>query len=608
VKNRTRLSRLAGGLLAVLLIGGFTAPNPTAPLPDGVVDDAVRDVVSVEGVAPVIVWLHEQANLDQLGDAADEAAATTTDALRDAGDRPLVDLDVAGAEGLVDRALVDGDTIDQLTGGDLLDQVTSGDVLGQLADDVPGLADGVRDQVAVQLDDLLAEQLSAALDDGLLGDGAAGSDRYTLDDLGLGSIVQDLAGTVRVATVVEGLQNVVATTAPDVASMITDGRQAGQIEDVREFWIFNGFAATVDDAALDALASHPEVASIVLDDEIELADSELAAVSPLGHVSELALFGLLSHEQPVSWGVQQARAPEAWQEFDTRGSGAVVGIMDSGVDGTHPALADSWRGADGAVKTSWFVATRENYSRPADGRGHGTHTAGTIVGESSGQTIGVAPDAQWIAAKVFSDAGQSSASILHAGFQWMLAPGGDSSAAPDVVNNSWGTSARNSTEFWRDVDAWIAAGIVPVFAMGNRGPRAESLSSPASLPHALAVGASDTNDAVTGFSSRGPVTWDGRQHVKPDLAAPGQQIQSAWPSRLGGGYRTATGTSMASPHVAGVAALIRSMQPGASVAEIRRAMEGSARSGASRGQLPDNAYGHGIVDARAALNFAADDR
>ncbi|MBO1914463.1 S8 family serine peptidase, partial [Microvirga sp. 3-52] len=106
------------------------------------------------------------------------------------------------------------------------------------------------------------------------------------------------------------------------------------------------------------------------------------------------------------------------------------------------------------------------YQTPNDGHGHGTHVAGSAVGGGNGEPIGVAPDADWIAAKIFDDNGRATASGIHQAFEWFLAPGGDPSKAPDVVNNSWGSADSYRTEFLPGVQAWVAAGIFPLFAAG----------------------------------------------------------------------------------------------------------------------------------------------
>ena len=156
------------------------------------------------------------------------------------------------------------------------------------------------------------------------------------------------------------------------------------------------------------------------------------------------------------------------------------------------------------------------------------------------------------------------------------------------------------TEFWQDLKAWEAAGIVPVFAVGNRGPRSGSLSSPGSFPHVIAVGSTDSQNQVAWFSSRGPATWNGTSFIKPDLVAPGVRIRS---TSLNGSTRLMSGTSMATPHVTGVIALMRSVKPSLTVAEIRDALERTSRRGAGK---PNNAFGHGLVDALGAVDRVAD--
>lgn len=388
---------------------------------------------------------------------------------------------------------------------------------------------------------------------------------------------------VRGRTVVDALRATADRTQGGVRTLL------GEVgaTDITPYWIFNGFSASVPAAAVDRLAAHPDVASVTLDAEIRLPEA------PAG--------------QPrlPTWGVERVKATDVWGRYGFTGKGVVVGIMDGGVDGGHPALAGRYRGRDGDHAHSWFAATGENYPTPGDGHGHGTHVAGTIVGGPPGEVTGVAPDAEWIAAKIFRDSGTTSASIIHAGFQWMLAPGGDPAKAPDVVNNSWGSDATYSTEFWEDVNAWVAAGIFPNFAAGNAGPGLGTVGSPASFPQSFAVGATDIDDAVALFSSRGPATWDGVEHIKPQVSAPGQDIYSTWPRALDpDGYHTISGTSMATPHVTGVIALLLEARPDLSVDAIRELLTSTARVEQHMGAVPNNEYGAGIVDAYAAVTAA----
>lgn len=399
-------------------------------------------------------------------------------------------------------------------------------------------------------------------------------------------VAREAGRTARAEVVVDTLQAVAGQTQPAVRELLAD-HAAG---DVRDFWIFNGLAATVDDATLEALADHPDVASVTLDETIILDDP----VDP---------------GEPLlpSDTLEAINAPDVWGEYGTRGAGVVVGIMDTGADADHPALAASFRGRDGDLAASWLVTTGENYPEPGDGAGHGTHVTGSIVGAPPGEVTGVAPDAEWIAAKVLNDSGVGAASWIHEGFEWMLAPGGDPAAAPHVVNNSWGNNLSNSDEFWDDVAAWVTAGIVPVFANGNAGPGTGTVGSPASFPHSIGVGATDNQGRVAFFSSRGPVVWDGVEYTKPDISAPGYQVRSTVPFELdadGDGYATASGTSMATPHVTGAVALMLSAAPDLTVDAVRDALAETASGGTQVAALP-NAYGAGIVDAYAAVTHVA---
>ena len=390
----------------------------------------------------------------------------------------------------------------------------------------------------------------------------------------------------RATAVVDALQRTADSTQPGVRGLLRAEEAAGRARDIRSYWIFNGLAATVSRSTLERLAQRPDVESVTLDEEIALPETT-------------------SEPRLPTWGLEKVAAPRTWGEYGYTGKGVVVGVMDSGVDGGHPALASRWRGRTGDTSSSWYAATGENYAEPGDGHGHGTHVTGTIVGGAPGDIVGVAPDAQWIAAKIFRDSGSTSSSIIHDGFQWMLAPGGDPTKAPDVVNNSWGSSDSLSTEFLEDVRAWVAAGIFPAFANGNDGPGTGTVGSPGSFPESFGVGATDINDQIASFSSRGPVVWEGVRYVKPQLSAPGAQIYSSWPRQLGeGDYNTISGTSMATPHLTGVVALLLSAQPDLTVDATREVLLSSARTEPHMGKLPNDNYGAGIADAYAAITRA----
>lgn len=399
------------------------------------------------------------------------------------------------------------------------------------------------------------------------------------------------ADTARTRHVVDTLQALAKTSQADVAAVLDRLEADGHATDVQPFWIVNGFAATLDATAIDTLAAHADVASVTLDETHELP----APVEPTDGDPNLP-----------TWSLETIGAPDVWGEYGVRGEGVTIGVLDSGVDGSHPALAGSWRGRNGDTASSWWVGTGEDYPLPGDGGGHGTHVTGSIVGQAPGDVTGVAPGAEWIAAKIFNDGGRSTDATIHSAFQFMLAPGGDPAKAPDIVTNSWGADDGTRTEFWDDVSAVVAAGIVPMFANGNNGPGRGTVGSPGSYPHTIGIGATDANDLVASFSSRGPAIWNGEEIIKPQLSAPGVDIHSTWPTALDSdGYSTISGTSMATPHATGVVALMLSAAPDLTVEEVRAALIDTARAEPHMGEVPNNAYGAGVIDAYDAVTRVA---
>jgi bacillopeptidase F len=297
----------------------------------------------------------------------------------------------------------------------------------------------------------------------------------------------------------------------------------------------------------------------------------------------------------AGWNIAAVHAPEVWALGHT-GKGVVVASMDTGVDLAHLDLRRQWRGGT----NSWFDPHGEE-AAPYDALGHGTQAMGVIVG---GSVVGVAPDARWIAVKLYNADGRARMSDLHLAFQWLLDPDGDPATldAPDIVNASWTLAGRGagacSMEFSDDIRALRSAGIAVVFAAGNDGPAPGTSTSPGNNPGAWSVGALDRDLAVPRQASRGPSSCDGA--VFPRLVAPGVNVRTADVSHGGiASYAVVSGSSLAAPHVAGVLALLVGAFPGASVAELEDAMVHGARDLGDAGA--DNTYGHGLADALAAF-------
>ncbi len=404
--------------------------------------------------------------------------------------------------------------------------------------------------------------------------------------------VEDISEhTQRVTTVIKKLQNHFLQSQKKTGPVIFGLEERGYISNIQELWSINGFSATITAESLDMLLENENIGQITLDRVLELPDIEVTETEP---------------DLP-QWGLEKINAPDVWGEYGIDGEGVIVGIMDTGVDWTHPALRNNYLGRDGNHEIAWADFSGHNYSVPSDGHGHGTHVAGTAVGGGEGRPVGVAPGAQWIAAKIFSDGGSATSSGIHAAFQWFLAPGGDPSNAPHVVNNSWGNADTYRLEFYEDVQAWVAAGIFPLFSAGNSGPGSGTIGSPGSYPEAFAVGATDLYDQVGWFSSRGPVHWpdeDGNPiyYRKPQVTAPGDKILSSYP---GGRYAIMSGTSMAAPHVTGAIALILDANPNLSIDEIADLLEDTTRKEYHMGSMPNDLYGSGIVNVYSAVTATA---
>ena len=345
-------------------------------------------------------------------------------------------------------------------------------------------------------------------------------------------------------------------------------------------WLINGVAVTARAEVIDELLKHPRVAKVQLDYAIPLLETTR------------------TNAAAAEWNIDAIRARDLWA-LGYRGQGVVVASMDSGVDVQHPDLKDRWRGGT----NSWFDPNGEHAS-PYDHDGHGTQTMGIMVGgNSSGTAIGVAPEARWIAVKIFDDQGHATLSAIHQGFQWLLDPDGnpETDDAPDIVNNSWGLIGSENqciAEFQPDIQALKAAEIAVVFAAGNSGPNPATSLSPANAPESFAVGGVDASFVKEFSSSRGPSACDAS--IFPETVAPGVQIYTSDLSfgGLPGSYAIVSGTSFAAPHAGGAMALLLSAFPGASVAELEQSLKHSALDLGDMGA--DNSYGHGLIDVSAA--------
>ena len=319
----------------------------------------------------------------------------------------------------------------------------------------------------------------------------------------------------------------------------------------------------------------------------------------------------------VEWGLDNIRAPLVWSTFSDRGAGMVVASLDTGVQYDHPALVNQYRGnnGDGTFNHNynWFDPLHHCPGKPCDTFGHGTHTMGTMIGDDGGTNqIGVAPEATWIETDPLPDGNGTDQALLDAG-QWIIAPTNlngkkpKPGKRPDIVNNSWGYPFDDEDTWYQaTVDAWIAAGIFPAWAAGNEGPACMTLREPGSYPESYTMGAYDINNNIATFSSRGPSPLNGGT-TKPNIAAPGVNVRSSEP---GNTYGNLSGTSMATPHVAGTVALIWAAVPAlvGNISATEKILSSTAHAvnnttcGGTKGF--NDVWGHGRLDAYKAVKRA----
>lgn len=365
------------------------------------------------------------------------------------------------------------------------------------------------------------------------------------------------------------------------------------------FFIVNAIKVNAADAALvKSLAANAGIDAI--SPEFEVTNMEPVAKAPSTPAP-----------QAVEWGVENINAPAVWEQYGT-GEGITVATIDTGVDLNHPALTAHYRGNDGGTMDhnyNWFDVDGSSPDEPADTDEHGTHVTGTIVGDDgSGNQIGVAPGAKWIAT---NGCCPSDVALLES-MEWVLAPtdlngeNPNTDMRPHIVNNSWGTTLPSNDPFGEELsEAWAEAGIFGVFSNGNLGPECSTSGSPGSRAINYSVGAYDVNNVIGDFSSRGPGA-DGE--IKPNISAPGVNVRSSVP---GGGYAEFNGTSMAAPHVSGAIALLWSAVPElqGDVAGTRALLDETAidvDDTSCGGSADDNnVYGEGRLDALALLEAAA---
>jgi subtilisin family serine protease len=377
----------------------------------------------------------------------------------------------------------------------------------------------------------------------------------------------------------------------------------------RSHWALNALVVTGGRRAVDAMASRGDVARI---EAVRMIKSTVLSVGdPVASPQ--------AGPQAIEWNISRVKAPQVWSH-GFFGQGVVVGDIDTGQQWDHPAIKNQYRGWNGSTADfnyNWFDLIAGSPT-PMDPAGHGTHTAGIIVGDDGGSNqIGVAPQAKWFSCRSMDATGFGSEDTYVGCLEFMLAPydlsgnNPDPSKAPSVISDSWNCLVPDEgctqDSLLAPIVALRAAGIVPVFSAGNDGPGCRTVGSggpPAQYDQVYAVGSSNISNALSFFSSRGPAKFQGTR-VKPDIVAPGEGIRSSYPNNT---YAVLSGTSMAAPHIAGVIALMYSANPAlvGNVDQTEANINNTARhinssECQSNGTFPNNLWGYGFVDASRAV-------
>jgi subtilisin family serine protease len=421
------------------------------------------------------------------------------------------------------------------------------------------------------------------------------------------------------SAVVSSLRATTDETQQNLKKYLSLQQRIGKVKQVESFYIVNALAVTATEDVMKKLATFPEVAKILPNETRQLIaphskktaivasiETKIAMVEKA--ITKKAQTSFVEPTSSVEWNVERVHAPEVWDQ-GIDGTGIVVANIDTGVRWDHPALKEKYRGYNPADpkhpdhEYNWFDAVH-GQSAPYDEIGHGTHTMGTMVGSEPDGTnqIGVAPGAKWITVKAFTCWGGTDVDLLKAG-EWILAPkdadgNPHPEQAPDIVNNSWGGGPDLDEWYRLVVQNWRAADIFPEFSAGNEGPGNGSIANPANYPESISTGAIDIDDQLAFFSSRGPSPYE---ESKPEISAPGVDIRSSVPN---GGYEDDwSGTSMAGPHVAAVAALLKQAAASLTVDELEQILITAAfpLTDSTYPISPNNGYGYGVVDAKNAM-------
>jgi len=435
----------------------------------------------------------------------------------------------------------------------------------------------------------------------------------------LEELVRYLPKNERKAKVWEELVDLASSSQSSVRKFLGKRDNLSRIAKLKTLYIANGFVLEAKKDVIEALLKRKDIKSILGGNAVEPGDSK-----PRTKKNQAARL------DDISWSVEHIGAPEVWQSGIT-GEGILVAIIDTGVNYNHNDINDHlWDGGEEFPHHGYDF--HDSDDDPMDFEGHGTSVAGIIAGDgTSGDTTGVALDATIMCLKVRHDLYTGRVSSAWLAQDFALEHGADIIA----MSLGWGSPADGDRQTWRNIyEILNIAGIVCTKSGGNRREThsvPESISVPGRVPSPwrhpdetgiggrgglITVGAVIQNNQVEAFSSPGPVTWQEIEPwndypidsvntgmIKPDICAPGINGHSLNYSTVDG-YSTFSHTSMAQPHVAGVAALMLSKNPELLPVHVDSILQTTAIDLGQHGK--DNDYGAGLVQAVAAVNAVPD--
>ncbi|MHC1738629.1 MAG: S8 family serine peptidase [Ignavibacteriaceae bacterium] len=427
--------------------------------------------------------------------------------------------------------------------------------------------------------------------------------RDQVDILGLDAQLYEEKATLqdRAFRVITALQEKAASTQGNLIAFIEANLASKKIFSYQTFWIANMIMIEAKPEIFQQLSNSMEISQLDLDAVLQYDRPTISSEGNLG-------------TETTELGLRVINAHLLWQ-MGVTGLGRIAMNIDTGVYPTHPALQHKWRGTHVPINQAWFDPAVPNPTATSDCDGHGSHTMGTMVGRSltTADTVGVAFDAEWIAAKTICSSPHTSNSV--AAFQWAMNPDGNPltiTDMPDAISCSWydpDVTNECTGIYVTTLNSVEAAGIGVVFSAGNNGPGASTVTKPKNIStnevNVFSVAAIDgalynggNLNPIASFSSRGPSTCGGTGSllIKPEVSAPGVNVRSSGSAT---GYTFLDGTSMASPHVAGAIVLLKSAFPTLTGHQIKMALYNSAKDLGAVGE--DNNYGKGLIDVYAAF-------